>query len=73
MTGSVVTADEFWGGFHYLRPGAADMRGVIIIKVRNDRIVESRFYLEEVEGASIPNPMPGVPGKPTGSRLPPAR
>jgi ketosteroid isomerase-like protein len=62
VTGSAVTADEFWGEFHYVRPGAADMRGVIIIKVRGDEIVQSRFYMEEVEVSSIPHPMPGVAG-----------
>ena len=59
---SVVSADEFWGEFHYLRPGAADMRGVIIIKVRDDEIVQSRFYMEEVDDTSLPHPTPGVPG-----------
>lgn len=60
VTASVESADEFWGEFHYLRPGAADMRGVIIIKVRGDEIVQSRFYMEEVEGAAVAHPMPGV-------------
>jgi hypothetical protein len=49
VTGSAGSADEFWGEFHYARPGAADLRGVIIIKVRADEIVQSRFYMEEVE------------------------
>lgn len=62
VTESVVSADEFWGEFHYVRPGAADMRGVIIIKVRDDAIVQSRFYMEEVDDKPIPHPMPGVPG-----------
>nr|WP_221381560.1 hypothetical protein [Actinoplanes polyasparticus] len=60
MTGSVESDDEFWGEFHYLRPGASDMRGVIIIKVREDEIVQSRFYMEEVEAGAVPHPMPGV-------------
>ncbi|GAB2629394.1 hypothetical protein Aab01nite_43350 [Paractinoplanes abujensis] len=60
VTGSAVSADEFWGEFHYVRPGAADMRGVIVIKVRGDEIVESRFYMEEVDDAAVPHPMPGV-------------
>jgi uncharacterized protein (DUF1330 family) len=59
----IVSAGEFWGEFHYLRPGAADMRGVIIIKVRDDEIVQSRFYMEEVDDTSLPHPMPGVPGR----------
>jgi len=62
VTGSAVSGDEFWGEFHYLRPGAADLRGVIIIKVRGDEIVQSRFYMEEVDDVSLPHPMPGVPG-----------
>ncbi|MCO8277712.1 nuclear transport factor 2 family protein [Actinoplanes sp. TRM 88003] len=60
VTGSVESADEFWGEFHYVRPGAADLRGVIIIKVRGDEIVESRFFMEEVEEGAVPHPMPGV-------------
>lgn len=60
ITGSAVSDDEFWGEFHYLRPGASDMRGVIIMKVRRDEIVESRFYMEEVEETAVPHPMPGV-------------
>jgi len=63
VTSSVVSGDEFWGEFHYVRPGAADMRGVIIIKVRGDEIVQTRFYMEEVESTSIPHPMPGVPAE----------
>lgn len=66
VTGSAVSADEFWGEFHYHRPGTADMRGVIIIKVREDEIIQSRFYMEEVDDTSIPHPMPGVPGETAG-------
>ncbi|WP_249998483.1 nuclear transport factor 2 family protein [Actinoplanes sp. M2I2] len=62
VTNSVVSGDEFWGEFHYVRPGTADMRGVIIIKVRGDEIIQSRFYMEEVEASVLPNPMPGVEG-----------
>ncbi|MEV6032845.1 nuclear transport factor 2 family protein [Nonomuraea sp. NPDC052116] len=64
VTGYVESADEFWGEFHYLRPGAFDMRGVIIVKVRADEIVQSRFYMEEVDETSVPHPMPGVAGAP---------
>ncbi|AGZ40753.1 hypothetical protein AFR_12335 [Actinoplanes friuliensis DSM 7358] len=60
VTGSVESDDEFWGEFHYLRPGASDMRGVILIKVLDDKIVQSRFYMEEVEAGTVPHPMPGV-------------
>jgi hypothetical protein len=63
VTGSAGSADEFWGEFHYARPGAVDLRGVIVIKVRADEIVQSRFYMEEVDDTSIPHPMPGVPGE----------
>jgi len=61
VTASVASGDEFWGEWHYRRPGAPDLRGVIIIKVRGDEIVQSRFYMEEVEDAVLPHPMPGVP------------
>jgi hypothetical protein len=60
VTGSAGSADEFWGEFRYVRPGAADMRGVIVIKVRADEIVQSRFYMEEVEETAVAHPMPGV-------------
>lgn len=60
VTHSVTSDDEFWGEFHYVRPGASDMRGVIVIKVREDEIVQSRFYMEEVEESALPHPMPGV-------------
>jgi hypothetical protein len=66
VTSSVVSADEFWGEFHYVRPGASDLRGVIIIKVRADEIVQSRFSMEEVEDAALPHPMPGVAAGPAG-------
>jgi hypothetical protein len=61
VTASAVAGDEFWGEFHYVRPGAADMRGVKVIKVRGDEIVGARFYMEEVdEAASSAHPMPSV-------------
>ncbi|SMD27366.1 Ketosteroid isomerase-related protein [Kibdelosporangium aridum] len=58
---SVTVGDDFWGEFHYIRPGAADMRGVIVITVRGDEIVRSRFFMEEVEEAPTEHPMPSVP------------
>ncbi|WP_344922951.1 hypothetical protein [Streptosporangium oxazolinicum] len=40
------------------------MRGVIIIKVHEDEIVQTRFHMEEVEDTAIPHPMPSVlPGQ----------
>ena len=45
VTGSAVAGDEFWGEFHYVRPGAADLRGVIVIKVRGDEIVQVRHQV----------------------------
>ncbi len=58
---SVTAGDDFWGEFHYVRPGATDMRGVIVITVRGDEIVRSRFFMEEVEQAPSEHPMPSVP------------
>ena len=61
VTASATVGDEFWGEFHYVRPGAADMRGVIVITVRGDEIVRTRFYMEEVDAAtSSAHPMPNV-------------
>jgi hypothetical protein len=34
--------------------------GLSIIKVRDDEIVQSRFYTEKVEGSAVPHPMPSV-------------
>ncbi len=60
ITASAVSGDEHWGEWHYLRPGAPDMKGVIVIGVRDDRIARSRFYVEEVEHAAVAHPMKGV-------------
>ncbi|WP_328603263.1 nuclear transport factor 2 family protein [Amycolatopsis sp. NBC_00345] len=65
---SATVGDTFWGEFHYIRPGAADMRGVIVITVRGDEIVRSRFFMEEVEAAPAEHPMPSVP--PSGEQEP---
>lgn len=64
---SVTVGDDFWGEFHYVRPGAADMRGVIVITVRGDEIVRSRFFMEEVEEAPTGHPMPSVAQEPVGN------
>lgn len=61
VTASAVAGDEFWSEWHYVRPGAPDMRGVKVITVRDDRIVAARFYLEEVDAqTSSAHPMPSV-------------
>ena len=65
---SVTVGDTFWGEFCYIRPGAADLRGVIVITVRGDEIVRSRFFMEEVEAAPAEHPMPSVP--PSGGQEP---
>jgi hypothetical protein len=57
---SVTVGDDFWGEFHYIRPGAADMRGVIVITERGDEIVRSRFFMEEVDETPTEHPMPSV-------------
>lgn len=60
VTASAVAGDDFWGEFHYVRPGAADMRGVKVVTVRGDRIVAARFYMEEVDALAPAHPMPNV-------------
>lgn len=62
---SVTLGNDFWGEFHFIRPGAADLRGVIVITVRGEEIVRSRFFMEEVD--EVPggaHPMPNVGPQP---------
>lgn len=59
MTNSVEVGDEVWGEWHYTKAAGQDLRGVIIITVRNGLIRRSRFYMESIDA-----PGAGVPGGP---------
>ncbi|WP_305784646.1 nuclear transport factor 2 family protein [Symbioplanes lichenis] len=59
MTDAVEVGDETWGEWHYTRAAGQDLRGVIIITVREGLIRRSRFYMEPVDTADA-----AVPGGP---------
>ncbi|MFI2362846.1 nuclear transport factor 2 family protein [Promicromonospora sp. NPDC019610] len=54
MTNAVEVGDEVWGEWHYTRAAGQDLRGVIIVTVRDDLIRRSRFYMEPVDAADAP-------------------
>ncbi|GAB7052357.1 nuclear transport factor 2 family protein [Catenuloplanes indicus] len=56
MTNAVEVGDETWGEWHYTKAAGQDLRGVIIITVRDGKIRRSRFYMEPVDaaGAAVP-------------------
>lgn len=56
MTDAVEAGDEVWGEWHYTEAAGQDLRGVIIITVRDGLICRSRFYMEPVDadGAAVP-------------------
>ncbi len=59
MTNAVSDGDEVWGEWHYTQAAGQDLRGVIIITVRDGLIRRSRFYMEPVDAADA-----AVPGGP---------
>jgi hypothetical protein len=59
MTNAVEVGDEVWGEWHYTKAAGQDLRGVIIITVRDGLIRRSRFYMEPVDAADA-----AVPGGP---------
>ncbi|GAB3252116.1 nuclear transport factor 2 family protein [Kineosporia babensis] len=59
MTNAVEVGDEVWGEWHYTKAAGQDLRGVIIITVRDGLIRRSRFYMEPIDAADAP-----VPGGP---------
>ena len=56
MTNSVEAGDEVWGEWHYTRAAGQDLRGVVIITVREGLIRRSRFYMEPVDAADAAAP-----------------
>ncbi|HEX7659013.1 MAG TPA: nuclear transport factor 2 family protein [Pseudonocardiaceae bacterium] len=62
VTASVEVGDETWGEWHYVRAEGDELRGVIIIRVRDNLIRHSRFYMEEVDSGSA---VPGGPRRMT--------
>lgn len=64
VTASVEVGDEVWGEWHYVREPGDDLRGVIIVSVRDDLIRRSRFYMEQVDPAGS-GAQPGGPSRMT--------
>lgn len=56
ITAAVEVGDEVWGEWAYTNTGGQELRGVIIITVRDDLIRHSRFYMEAVDTAGAPAP-----------------
>jgi hypothetical protein len=56
ITNAVEVGDEVWGEWAYTNAGGQDLRGVIIITVRDGFIRHSRFYMEAVDSADAPAP-----------------
>jgi len=59
MTNEVEVGDEVWGEWHYTQAAGQELRGVIIITVRDGLIRRSRFYMEPVDAADA-----AIPGGP---------
>lgn len=65
VTASVEAGDEVWGEWRYVRGAGDELRGVIVVTVRDGLIRRSRFYMEEVDSAGA---QAGGPQGMTGSR-----
>jgi hypothetical protein len=59
MTNAVEVGDEVWGEWHYTKAAGQDLRGVVVITVRDGLIRRSRFYMEPIDAADAV-----VPGGP---------
>jgi hypothetical protein len=59
MTNAVEVGDEVWGEWLYTKAAGQDLRGVIIITVRDGLIRRSRFYMEPIDAADA-----AIPGGP---------
>jgi hypothetical protein len=56
MTNAVEVGDEVWGEWHYTKAAGQDLRGVVIITVRDDLIRRSRFYMEPIDAVDAAAP-----------------
>jgi ketosteroid isomerase-like protein len=56
MTHAVEVGDDVWGEWHYTKAAGQDLKGVIIITVRDGLIRRSRFYMESIDvtDAAVP-------------------
>lgn len=68
MTNAVEVGDEVWGEWHYAKAAGQDLRGAIIITVRDQLICRSRFYMEPVDAADAAVPR-GCDREAVGRRL----
>jgi hypothetical protein len=59
MLSAVEAGEDVWGEWHYTKAAGQDLRGVIIITVRDGLIRRSRFYMEPIDTADA-----AVPGGP---------
>jgi ketosteroid isomerase-like protein len=49
MTQAVAVGDDVWGEWHYTKAAGQELKGVIIITVRDGLIRRSRFYMEPID------------------------
>ncbi|MCE0535482.1 nuclear transport factor 2 family protein [Kineosporia rhizophila] len=56
MTNSVEVGEETWGEWHYTKAAGQELRGVIVVTVRDGLIRRSRFYMEPVDGPDAATP-----------------
>ena len=56
---AVEVGDDVWGEWHYTKAAGQELRGVIVITVRDGLIRRSRFYMEPVDTADA-----AIPGGP---------
>jgi ketosteroid isomerase-like protein len=56
MTHAVEVGDDVWGEWYYTKAAGQDLKGVIVITVRDGLIRRSRFYMEpiDVTDAAVP-------------------
>ncbi|GGL12540.1 nuclear transport factor 2 family protein [Mangrovihabitans endophyticus] len=59
MTQAVEVGDEVWGEWYYTKAAGQDLKGVIVITVRDGLIRRSRFYMEPIDAVDA-----AVPGGP---------
>lgn len=56
MTNSVEVGEQVWGEWAYTKAAGQDLRGVIIMTIRDGLVRHSRFYMEPVDPADAPAP-----------------
>jgi ketosteroid isomerase-like protein len=56
VTDSIEAGDDVWVECHYTKAAGQDLKGVIIMTIRDGLVRKSRFFMEpiDVEGAPVP-------------------